>query len=198
MNSNLYEAFLSEYTEDAVKFKMPIEVRAILNFFAECMGRFMIILGIFCIFVAVFFMSAMYQWDFCSSWLFGVTLVIIGSALHRESFKWKVPSIDGFATILTYIGPWFIAAAVTPVVFAVPQKIYGIPSYGGVDPDGSPFLFVTPGNVSKDVTHILVRLERPYAHLAGPLVLTGLGLLGFGCLLKFVRQTFTRSLAPDR
>lgn len=182
---------------------MPIEFRAILDFFRDAIGRIMIILGASFIFIALLHLNRVYQWVSSLSLLLGVTLIIIGTALHNESFKWKVPSIDGVGTILIYVSPVFMTAAVVALIFATPtgEGLILPPYYGS--PDDSPFpVFIpptyTPGHYGQprsglspgsDVCMAMV-LGRPYAWLAAPLVLTGLGLLAFGFLLKFVRDNF--------
>ena len=161
----------------------------------------MIILGASFIFIAVLYLTRVYQWVSSLSLFFGVTLITIGTALHLESFEWKVPSIDGLGTILMHVSPVFMTAAVVTLIFATPtEEMLILPPYWGPIED-SPFpVFIpptyTPGHYgqprgrAQGDAYMSMILGRPYAWLATPLVLTGLGLLAFGFLLKFARTNF--------
>lgn len=148
----------------------PMEINEVWCFFREYIGRIIIILGVFFIFIAVLLMSRVYQWNFSIFFLLGVALMIVGSALHFESFKWKVPSLRGLGTILMYISPFFMALAVVAMVFAVPEEAVMMPIYGE--------------HGSSNARFMVVLLRRPYVWLAEPFMLTGLVMLIFGFLLK--------------
>jgi len=154
----------------------------------EHTGRLMVILGAFFIVVAVLLMSRIYQWRFSLCFSLGVALISAGSALHFETFKWKVPSLQGFGTISIYIAPFFIALAVVATVFAVPEEAALTPIYGGHDEHGSPFVYVAPGGSQSGAGFMVILLKRPYLWLVAPLMLTGLGLLAFGFLSKLYSE----------
>lgn len=176
---------------------MPIGIRPILDSFRDAIGRIVIILGAFFILIAVLYLRPAYQWVSCLSLLLGVTSIIIGIALHFEAFKWKVPSLEGLGTILMYVSPLFMAAALVTLIFALPtDKFLILPAYWGDIEDSSPFFYIpptyTPGHYGQPrnranpdwPVYISVITCRPYAWLAAPLVLTGLGFLAFGFLAR--------------
>ena len=151
-----------------------MKIRAILDFFRDSIELIMISLGIFSIFVALLLLTRVYQYGSSALWLLGVTLIIIGIVLYFESFQWKVPSVKGFGTLLICISFVFVAVAVVAIFFAVPRG-----------------LFIQPGDPlhprpNSDTLIISMPIERPYVWLAAPLMLTCLGLLAFGFLLRFV------------
>lgn len=170
---------------------MHIEIRAILDFFKDSIERIVIILGAFLFLISVLLLSPVYQWFSSLSLFFGVTLIIIGTALHFESFKWKVPSAKGLGAILIYVSLLFMAAAVATAILAVPKRIALLPVSGGRDEHDTPRVSITPGAFPHKEGSILVMFtEHPYTCLAALLMLTGLGLLALGCLLKFAKDIF--------
>jgi len=167
---------------------MPVEIRAILDFFRDYTGRIMIALGAFLILISFLFLTRVYQWVSFFSFSIGATMIIVGFALHFESFKWKVPSIGGVGTILVYVSFVFMTAAVVTAFFAVPIGATAVPAHGSssaIDEHGSPIAWV-----SRTSNTIKMWLERPSAWLATPLMIIGLGLLALGFLLRFASDAF--------
>lgn len=156
---------------------MQMEIRSILDFIRDHVDAMVISLGIFSIFIALLLLTRVYQYVSSVMWLFGVSLIIVGTALHFEPFQLKVPSRKGFGTLLMYISGLFMAAAVVATIFGVPTGLLIRPS----DP-------WHPRTSSS--TLISMSIERPYVWLAAPLMLTGLGILAFGFLLRFANDIF--------
>ena len=156
------------------KLSMPIDLKAALGFFSDAIDKIMLVAGFFLLILAVFLSSPMYPWFSAASFLFGVILIVVGTILHYESFALKVPSREGWGTILICVSAVFMAAAVVVSLFAVPGSVW-ISRAG-----------FKPGQRSV----ILITLTRPNAWLAPILGWTGIGLLVFGAMLKFFRDIF--------
>jgi hypothetical protein len=159
---------------------MPIEVESIADFSKHSIGKILIASGAILLLVFILFLSHAYQWVSVFSVLLGVILMLVGTALHFESFEWKVPSLEGFGTILIYLSPLFMATALATAMFAVPIGLAVTPYYDSATSEGYyPRLHA-----------IFMLLEQPSAWLATPLMMTGLGFLALGCILKFARDNF--------
>jgi len=171
---------------------LAFDIYRFLDSLKDSIDTILIVLGTFFIFLTVPSLTPDNQWFSALSLLTGVILVVAGVALHFESFKWKVPSLEGFGAIIIYASFVLMAVAVISAFFALPGGIAAIPahesSYRAVDEHGSPFGFITPGPPSG--YFLVVLLDRPNAWFATPLMITGIGLLVFGFLLKFARDIF--------
>jgi len=156
------------------KLNMTIDLKAALGFFSDVIDKILLVAGFFFLILAVFLLSPMYQWFSAASFLLGVLLIVVGTILHFESFALRVPSREGWGTILICVSAVFMATAAIVAFFAVPGS--GWMSRAGFK----------PGQRSV----ILITLARPNAWLAPILGWTGIGLLVFGAMLKFFRDVF--------
>lgn len=153
---------------------MPIDLKAALEFIRDVIGKIMIVAGSFLLILAVALFSRAYQWLSAASFLFGVLLILVGIILHFESLTLKVPSLEGWGTILICISAMFMATAVVAFFFAVPGKPYLIPSSFR---QGAPKI-------------VVITLAHPNAWLTPILACIGVGFLALGVFLKFFRDIF--------
>jgi len=156
------------------KLDMPIDLKAALEFFSNSMDKILLVAGFFLLIVAIVLFSPIYQWFSAASFLFGVLLIVVGTILHFESFTLKVPSREGWGTILICVSAVFLATAVIVTFFAEPGSVHMLPT--SWKPGGEYI--------------ILISLTRPVAWLAPILAWSGIGLLVFGVTLKFFRDIF--------
>jgi hypothetical protein len=156
------------------KSNMPIDLKAALELFSDVIDKIMIVAGFFFLIIAVALFSKAYQWFSAASLLLGVLLIVVGTIVHFESFTLKVPSREGWGTVLVCVSSVFMASAVIVSLFAVPSSIFAMPTsyHRGAD-------YI-----------ILVSLTRPNAWLAPILVWVGIGLLVLGIVLKFSEDIF--------
>lgn len=153
---------------------MPIDLEAILEFFSDAIDKIMLVAGFFFLIIAVSLFSPVYQWFSAASFLFGVLLIIVGSILHFESFTLKIPSREGWGTILICASAMFMATAGIVTFFAEPGSVIILPTS------------FRPG--AKSI--MLITLTRPIAWLAPVLAWIGIGLLVFGFMLKSFSDIF--------
>ncbi len=153
---------------------MPIDFKAALQFFSDAIDKIMLVAGFFFLIMAVSLFSVVYQWFSAASFLVGVHLIVVGTILHFESFTLKVPSREGWGTILICVSAELVAAATMLALFAVPGRAVILPT--GFKP-GSGYIAI-------------INSTRPYLWLAPILALSGIGLLLFGVVLKFFREIF--------
>lgn len=153
---------------------MPIDLAAALEFLRDVKDRIMAVVGFVFVIIAVLQFSPMYQLFSVASFLFGVFLIIFGVALHFESLTLKVPSREGWGTIMICVSAFCIASAAMFALFAVVDK-----------------LLILPTSFRRGADNIMViTLARPYAWLAQILIWAGVGLFVFGLVLKFSREIF--------
>jgi hypothetical protein len=154
-----------------VKLNMPPNLKAALEFLRDTVDKIMLVAGFFLLFLAFALFSRAYQWSSAVSLISGVLLIVVGIILHYESFTWKVPSAEGWGTILMCISAVFMAATVIVFFFAVPGRV-----------------FILSGLRGRSESTMLITLTRPNAWLAPILASIGIGLLVFGVVLKFLRD----------
>jgi len=156
------------------KLKMAIGLKSAWELLRDAIDKLMLVAGFFLLIIAVFLFSPIYQWVSAVSFLFGVLLIVVGTILHFESFSLKVPSREGWGTILICVSTVFMASAVIVFLFAVPGPAYLVPTS------------FRPGAESI----LLITLTRPNAWLAPILAWIGTGLLILGALIKFFWDIF--------
>ena len=148
---------------------MPIDFGAVAEFLHNIIDRIMVLAGIFFLIIAVLEFSPAYQWFTVASFLFGGFLIVSGIALHFESFTLKVPSREGWGTILMCVSVLCMSGAIMVALFAVAGKAYLLPT-----------------SFRRGADYILlVELVRPTLWLAPILLWGGVGLFLFGLALKF-------------
>lgn len=148
---------------------MPIGLGAVLGFLHDIVDRIMVLAGIFFLIIAILQFSPAYQWFTVASFLFGVFLIVFGTALHFESFTLKVPSREGWGTILICVSVLCMSTAMMVALFAVAGKAH-----------------ILPTSFRRGAENIIViELVRPTLWLAPILLWGGVGLLLFGLALKF-------------
>jgi hypothetical protein len=153
---------------------MSIEFQAASEFFRNIIDKIMVVAGIISLLASVALFSPMYQWVSEVTFLSGVLLIVLGAVLHFESFTLKVPSREGWGTILMCVAAMFMATAVMFLLFAVPGGAY-----------------VMPTSFRRGAESIiLISLTRPNAWLAPILIWVSVGFLVFGLFLKFSRDIF--------
>lgn len=151
---------------------MPINLRAALDFLRNVIGRIMVLAGFLFLVISVLLFTPMYQWLFAVSFFLGVFLIIFGIALHFESFTLKVPSREGWGTILICVSAFCIASALIVALFAVVGETH-----------------ILPTSFRRGAENIiLISLARPNAWLAPILIWAGVGFFVFGLLLKLSRE----------
>lgn len=156
------------------KFNMCVDFRTVLESLGDVAGRLMVAAGIFLVIFAVLQFTPAYQWFSFASFLFGVFLIVTGIAVHFESFRVKVPSKEGWGTILMCLSVLCIAAAVTFLFYAEVGRAY-----------------IMPTSFRRGAEKlILIDLARPTAWLAPILFWTGIGFLVSGFVLKFSKEIF--------
>lgn len=156
------------------KVGMSIDFRSVLDFFHEAIGRVLVLVGFFLLISSVALFSKAWQYSSMASLVLGVTLVVVGIVVHFESPTLKVPSREGWGTILVCISAVFFATAVGFFLFAVPGSVWAMPASLGRRGVGEVILFMD--------------LTRPNAWLSPILIWSGVGLFAFGILLKFSRE----------
>ncbi len=147
-----------------------------LAFLKEYMGRIVAALGGLSILTAALFMTRLYQVVSSISFVVGVALVLSGIALHYETPRWRMPSLEGFGTVLMYVAPIFMATAVVTSIFVVP-----------IGADIIPQRSMWTGRSATGAI-LIIFYERSFIWLTSPLMLAGLGLLAFGFVLKFIGE----------
>jgi uncharacterized membrane protein len=153
---------------------MSIDLKEALEFLRDAIDKIILVTGFFLLILAVALFSRTYQWYSSISLLCGVLLIVVGISLHYESFTLKIPSAEGWGTILMGISALFMAAAVIVFLFAVPGRAYVLPT--SFRPRAENIIFIT--------------LTRPNAWIAPIFAGIGIGLFIFGVVLKFFRDIF--------
>jgi len=156
------------------KLGMSIDFRPVLDFFREAMGKVLVLIGFFLLISSVALFSKAWQYSSLTSLVLGVFLVVVGIVVHYESPTLKFPSREGWGTILVCVSALFFATAVGFFLFAVPGSVWAMPAAWGRRGVGEVIL--------------LVDLTRPSAWLTPILIWAGIGVFGFGVLLKFSRE----------
>ena len=151
------------------KVGMPIDLEAVAEFLHNIIDRIIVLAGIFLLIIAILQFSPAYQWFTVASFLFGVFLIVFGVALHFESFTLKVPSKEGWGTILMCVSVLCMSTAIMVALFAVAGGAY-----------------ILPTSFRRGAESIVViQLVRPILWLAPILLWGGVGLLLIGLALKF-------------
>lgn len=152
---------------------MPIRHKTVWGFVGGVIDKVFVLVG-FSAHRSSFFFSQAYQWEFALGLLLGVFLIMVGIVLHFEVFTLKIPSLEGYGTILLCASVLFMAGAVIAAFFAVPGESYAFPTS---DKPGAKWITV-------------LQLERPNAWLAPILFGLGVGLLILGFVLRSFRDIF--------
>lgn len=153
---------------------MSIDFRSVLDFFHEAIGKVMVLIGLFLLISSVALFSKAWQYSSIASLVFGVFLIVVGIVVNYESPTLKVPSREGWGTILVCASAVFFATAVGFFLFAVPGSVWAMPAVWGRRGVGQVIL--------------LMDLARPSAWLAPIFIWGGVGLFVLGVLLKFSRE----------
>lgn len=156
------------------KLGMSIDVKSVLDFFHEAIGKVMVLLGFLLLVSSVALFSKAWQYSSIASLVLGVSLVVVGVVIHYESPTLKVPSREGWGTILVCVSAVFFATAIGFFLFAVPGSVWAMPASWGRRGVGESIL--------------LMDLTRPNMWLTPILMWSGIGLFAFGILLKFSRE----------
>jgi hypothetical protein len=153
---------------------MLIDIKTALGFISRIIDKIMVVVGAFFIIFAILQFTPAYQWVSFSSFLFGVFLIVVGVALHFESPSFKVPSREGWGTILICLSFLLMATAITLLLYAVIGRMQIVPTS------------------FRRGAESLIRfgLDRPAAWLAPILFWSGVGVLIFGIVLKLSRDWF--------
>jgi len=153
---------------------MPIRHKTVWGFVGGVVDKVFVLIGFSLLIFAVSSFSQAYQWEFALGLPLGVFLIMVGIVLHFEVFTLKIPSREGYGTILLCVSVLFMAGAVIAAFFAVPGESYAFPTS---DKPGAKWITV-------------LQLERPNAWLAPILFGLGVGLLILGFVLRSFRDIF--------
>lgn len=152
---------------------MPIRQTA-SEFFKDIKDKIMVVAGTSLLVASVVLFSSMYQWFSGAVFLSGVFLILLGVVLHFETLSWKIPSREGWGTIVLCFSVMLMATALVVLFFAVP---------------GEAFIWLQrKGARSPLVLYMLFDLIHPAAWLAPILAWVSVGFLVLGVFLKFSRD----------
>jgi hypothetical protein len=146
------------------------------EFFRGIIDKIMVVAGISLLVTSVVLFSSMYQWFSAAVFLFGVFLILLGAVLHFETLSWKIPSREGWGTIVLCFAAMLMATAVVVLFFAVPGEVF--------------IWQMRKGARGPEVLYALFDLIHPTAWLAPILAWAGVGFLALGVFLKFSRDIF--------